>query len=105
MTITSPYVPVRPSITEQIRIRGDVSYRLRRWPGAQNAEGAGRAAPPLLLAHGWMDVGASFQRFVDALGTSREVVALDWRGFGGSRAEPRDSYWFYDYYADLDRSE
>ncbi|NYT68369.1 alpha/beta hydrolase [Pusillimonas noertemannii] len=61
------------------------------------------SAPPLLLAHGWMDMGASFQRFVDALGTEREVVALDWRGFGGSRASrPSDSYWFYDYYADLD---
>lgn len=50
-----------------------------------------------------MDVGASFQRFVDMLGATREVIALDWRGFGGSRAlQPCDSYWFYDYYADLD---
>src|SRR5690606_41631364 len=49
-----------------------------------------------------MDVGASFQRFVDSLSLSREVVALDWRGFGGSHASPGDSYWFYDYYADLD---
>src|SRR5690606_25417383 len=42
------------------------------------------------------------QCFVDALSDSREVVALDWRGFGRSRAAPSDSYWFYDYYADLD---
>lgn len=50
-----------------------------------------------------MDVGASFQRFVDTLGTAREVIAIDWRGFGASRvSRPSDSYWFYDYYADLD---
>lgn len=49
-----------------------------------------------------MDIGASFQHFVDALSPAREIIALDWRGFGGSRASPNDSYWFYDYYADLD---
>lgn len=50
-----------------------------------------------------MDVGASFQRCVDYLSAGREVIALDWRGFGGSRSEqPIDSYWFHDYYADLD---
>jgi len=50
-----------------------------------------------------MDAGASFQRFVDTLSIERDVIALDWRGFGGSQASrPSDSYWFYDYYADLD---
>lgn len=50
-----------------------------------------------------MDVGASFQRFVDTLSIAREVIAIDWRGFGRSRVlRPSDSYWFYDYYADLD---
>lgn len=50
-----------------------------------------------------MDVGASFQRVVDMLSLAREVIALDWRGFGGSKAShPTDGYWFYDYYADLD---
>ena len=102
MNTTSSYVPARPCDIEQVRIRGDVLYRLRRWPAGKDAKFARSCEPPLLLAHGWMDVGASFQRFVDALGTSREVIALDWRGFGGSRAELRDSYWFYDYYADLD---
>src|SRR5690606_19945123 len=70
--------------------------------GHEGTDGAKRSSPPLLLAHGWMDVGASFQRFVDFLSTSREVIALDWRGFGESKAAPGDSYWFYDYYADLD---
>src|SRR3546814_16129997 len=50
-----------------------------------------------------MDVGASFRRCVDYLSAGREIIALDWRGFGGSRSEqPIDSYWFHDYYADLD---
>lgn len=102
MNATSVYAPRRAPLVEQITIRSGVSYCLRRWPAQESAESALRDAPPLLLAHGWMDVGASFQRFVDALATEREVVALDWRGFGGSKAGPTDSYWFYDYYADLD---
>lgn len=100
MNLLSSYTPRRTGTIEQIQIRGDVSYRLRRWPSQAKAA---PDAPPLLLAHGWMDVGASFQRFVDMLGATREVIALDWRGFGGSRAaQLSDSYWFYDYYADLD---
>lgn len=77
-----------------------MSYRLRRWSAQEDAS---LDAPPLLLAHGWMDGAASFQSFVDALDTGREVIAFDWRGFGRSKA-PRsgDSNWFYDYYADLD---
>src|SRR5690606_34083898 len=102
MNATSVYAPRRAPLVEQITIRSGVSYRLRRWPAQESAESALPDAPPLLLAHGWMDVGASFQRFVDALATEREVIALDWRGFGGSKAAPTDSYWFYDYYADLD---
>ena len=102
MKATSSYTPGRACVVEQIQIRGDVSYRLRRWPAQESAKGTGQGAPPLLLAHGWMDIGASFQRFVDTLGAARDVIALDWRGFGGSKAAPRDSFWFYDYYADLD---
>src|SRR5690606_15059274 len=102
MKAAASYTPRRTCIVEQIQVRLGVSYRLRRWPAQLSAQNAGRGAPPLLLLHGWMDVGASFQRFVDALGTTREVIALDWRGFGGSKAPPSDSYWFYDYYADLD---
>lgn len=77
-----------------------MSYRIRRWAAHKNSR---LDTPPLLLMHGWMDVGASFQRCVDQLNADRDIIALDWRGFGGSRAStPRDSYWFYDYYADLD---
>lgn len=58
--------------------------------------------PLLVLAHGWMDVGASFQFLVDEL-DDRPVVALDWRGFGRSQTLPGvDTYYFADYLGDLD---
>ncbi len=57
---------------------------------------------PLVLLHGWMDVGASFQFMVDALSARRFVVAPDWRGFGLTEGPPTDAYWFPDYMADLD---
>jgi pimeloyl-ACP methyl ester carboxylesterase len=73
-------------------VRG-LDHHLTRWPGS-NPE-------PLVLLHGWMDAGASFQFLADALPATRSLVALDWRGFGRS-AWPDDGYWFPDYYADLD---
>ena len=64
------------------------------------------ARPALVLLHGWMDVGASFQFLVDALadleGSRRTVYAPDWRGFGLTQAPPADCYWFPDYLGDLD---
>jgi len=80
-------------------LRG-LRYHVSRWPGD------GTARPPLVLLHGWMDVGASFQFFVDALaaeeGFPRLVLAPDWRGFGRTETPHADSYWFPDYLADLD---
>jgi pimeloyl-ACP methyl ester carboxylesterase len=58
--------------------------------------------PPLVLLHGWMDVGASFQFLVDALATPRWVIAPDWRGFGRTTVPGADAYWFPDYLGDLD---
>ena len=58
--------------------------------------------PLLVMLHGWMDVGASFQFVVDALREERCIVAMDWRGFGLSDKGPSDSYWFPDYLGDLD---
>jgi pimeloyl-ACP methyl ester carboxylesterase len=55
-----------------------------------------------------MDVAMSFQFLVDALaaaegGLRRHVIAMDWRGFGGTTPpQPTDSYWFPDYLGDLD---
>lgn len=56
----------------------------------------------MIVLHGWMDVSASFQFFVDALAAEWHVVAPDWRGYGETDWSGEDSYWFPDYYADLD---
>jgi pimeloyl-ACP methyl ester carboxylesterase len=58
--------------------------------------------PPLVMLHGWMDVGASFQFVVDAMDDGRCVIAPDARGFGLTQASGGDSYWFTDYLGDLD---
>ena len=83
----STFVPIR-----------HLQYHVREW--GQPVPGQ----PPLVLVHGWMDVSASWQFVVDALGGDRHVIAPDWRGFGLTRsAGPApDSYWFPDYLADLD---
>ncbi len=54
-----------------------------------------------------MDVAASFQFMVEALSaiqghTRRYIIALDWRGFGGTARSGSDTYWHPDYLADLD---
>jgi pimeloyl-ACP methyl ester carboxylesterase len=97
------YQPLRHSTSRWWPVR-QLRYHVRTWgdPGLVCAE-----RPALVLAHGWMDVGASFQFLVDALaaleGAQRHVVALDWRGFGGTEALPgTDCFWFPDYLADLD---
>lgn len=75
-------------------IRG-LRYHCRCW----GAEGQ----PKLFLLHGWMDVSASFQFLVDALQRRWHVIAPDWRGYGLTQWSGADSYWFPDYFADLDR--
>jgi pimeloyl-ACP methyl ester carboxylesterase len=75
-------------------------YHLLQWGSAHPDQ------PLLLLVHGWMDVGASYQFMVDALSEDfvreRRIVALDWRGYGLTETPPTDSYWFPDYLGDLD---
>lgn len=61
-----------------------------------------KGAPRLYVLHGWMDASASFQFIVDALRHDWHVIAPDWRGFGQSAWCGGDSYWFPDYFADLD---
>jgi pimeloyl-ACP methyl ester carboxylesterase len=59
--------------------------------------------PPLVMLHGWMDVGASFQFVVDAMqNPQRRIISIDWRGFGLSASCGADAYWFPDYLGDLD---
>ena len=66
---------------------------LTRWSGE-----TGRT---VLLLHGWLDCGGSFQFVADALPRAYSLVAPDWRGFGRSDWA-QDGYWFPDYFADLD---
>ena len=102
--MTAPYVVRRPSTSRHLPLRG-LHHHLHEWGSPALAS---PARPTLVLLHGWMDVGASFQFVVDALdalegGQPRHIVAPDWRGFG--LTEPpagTDSYWFPDYLADLD---
>jgi pimeloyl-ACP methyl ester carboxylesterase len=82
-----------PSRSDFLNIRG-LRTHVRHW---------GRdGAPKLFMAHGWMDMSASFQFVVDALAGDWHVIAPDWRGFGLSERSGNDTYWFPDYFADLD---
>lgn len=93
-----PYCPSRHASSAFLGLRG-LRCRMLRW-GDINRVTAERA--PLVLLHGWMDVAASFQFLVDALRHERQVIALNWRGFGGSDNANAQTYWFPDYLADLE---
>lgn len=80
-----------------LTVRG-VKLHVRRWGSPD--------APALFMLHGWMDVSASFQFVVDALGGDWQVIAPDARGFGLSDWPVAERggghYWFHDYLADLE---
>ena len=84
---------MRASESLFLQVRG-LRYHVRRWPAA--------GAPKMVLLHGWMDVSASFQFLVDALGGEWDIYAPDWRGYGLTDWAKADCYWFADYIADLD---
>ncbi|MCA3252007.1 MAG: alpha/beta fold hydrolase [Pseudomonadota bacterium] len=96
------YRPLRAARSLFVEVRG-LTYHVHAWGDAALAT---PDRPPLVLLHGWMDVGASFQFVVDALaaaeGFERHVLAPDWRGFGLTTAPASDCYWFPDYVGDLD---
>lgn len=98
MTTPPTYVPRRAARSEFVALRG-LRIHVNVW-GDASLVAANR--PALVMLHGWMDVGASFQFVVDALPAPRCVIAPDWRGFGESTAPAADCYWFPDYLADLD---
>ena len=83
---------MKPSTSHFHDIRG-LRYHVRTWGAPTHTK--------LIALHGWMDVSASFQFFVDALSKEWYVIAPDWRGFGLTDWS-RDPYWFPDYYGDLD---
>jgi pimeloyl-ACP methyl ester carboxylesterase len=84
---------MKPSESTFVQVRG-LRYHCRAW-GSERA-------PKLFMLHGWMDVGASFQFLVDAMCGDWRVIAPDWRGFGLTEWTKGGSYWFPDYFADLE---
>jgi pimeloyl-ACP methyl ester carboxylesterase len=100
--MTASYQPRRTAKTVTLKVRG-LRHAVQTWGEPAHAT---PERPLLLMLHGWMDVGASFQFVVDALaereGTQRVIAAPDWRGFGGSDSGGADSFWFPDYLGDLD---
>ncbi|WP_370262335.1 alpha/beta fold hydrolase [Limnobacter sp.] len=93
------YSPRRPARSHLRSVRG-IQIHVNEWGPMY--------APLIVMVHGWMDVGASFQFVVDALQREYRVIAPDWRGFGKSQWPVQQgvpgarSYWFADYLADLD---
>jgi pimeloyl-ACP methyl ester carboxylesterase len=98
MIEAQPYVARRAAHSEFLTVRG-LRCHVNRWGDASLVS---LERPALVMLHGWMDVGASFQFVVDALRAERFVIAPDWRGFGLSESPGADCYWFPDYLADLD---
>jgi len=84
---------MKPSESLFVPVRG-LRYHCRCW-GDEDA-------PVLFMLHGWMDVSASFQFLVDSMRGGWRVIAPDWRGFGLTDWNQSGSYWFPDYFADLD---
>lgn len=90
------YHALRHHRSEFLTLRG-LRHHVLRWGPPPDGR-----RPLLVMLHGWMDVGASFQFVVDAMRQERAVLAMDWRGFGLSDCTPGDAYWFPDYLGDLE---
>jgi pimeloyl-ACP methyl ester carboxylesterase len=106
-TFMADHVSRHPFRAERLDVRGQQLQVLQWGDPAQATD----TAPLTVLVHGWMDVAASYQFLVDALRAqpgwrTRPLLALDWRGFGGSYLAsgpaPDGDYAYVDYLADLD---
>ena len=86
------YPPQRLPRHEELTVRG-LRHRVTWW--------GERTATPVVLLHGFMDCGATWQFLADALPPTWSLAAPDWRGFGESERAP-GGYWFPDYFADLE---
>lgn len=86
------YVPRRQPRLQMLSVRGG-QIGLTRWGESEQA--------PIVLLHGWMDSGLSYQLLVDCLPDDWSFAAIDWRGYG--RSDNRtDYYWLPDNFADLE---
>jgi len=100
--ILKPLENQQPRRQTSCRLRNS-NYALHHW-GSESP-----AAPQLILLHGFLDCGATWQLMVDELlpalnqssGQNWAITAPDWRGFGDSSWNEQH-YWFADYLADLD---
>lgn len=96
--VSIAYAARRAAHSHFVPVRG-LSHHVNLWGELAHVT---PERPLLVLMHGWMDVGASFQFVVDAMHEGRTIAAADWRGFGRTAAPATDSYWFADYLGDLD---
>ncbi|MFT6101349.1 MAG: pimeloyl-ACP methyl ester carboxylesterase [Arenicella sp.] len=78
--------------TRSLNIRG-LNHHIQEWGDSSK--------PLLILLHGWMDCGATYQFVSEYLVEDYFLVAPDWRGFG--QTDHAQSYWFPDYFADLEK--
>ncbi len=86
------YQPLRAARHEWLTVRG-LRHHFTWWGPASD--------DPIVLLHGFMDCGETWQFLVDSLPASWSIVAPDWRGFGSSDWAT-GGYWFPDYLGDLE---
>ncbi|MCA0176320.1 MAG: alpha/beta hydrolase [Proteobacteria bacterium] len=102
MNCPALYAPTRPATSQYVSVRG-LAMHVLTWGRPEQAT---PQRPALVMGHGYMDVAASFQFFVDALaaqeGDGRYILAPDWRGYGLSQTPPVDHHFFLDHLGDLD---
>lgn len=86
------YEPLRVPRHEELVVRG-LRHRVTWW--GEHSE------TPVVLLHGFMDCGATWQFLADCLPPGWSLAAPDWRGFGHTE-RTLGGYWFPDYLADLE---
>ena len=85
----------RPSQSRYYDVR-QLRLHVRHWDAPRQKQ-----QPLKIILHGWLDLSATWQRVVEHLPQDWAIAAPDQRGFGHSDGAG-DTYWFYDYLADLD---
>jgi len=90
--VSRAYKALRAPQHEELVVRG-LRHRITWW--------GERSETPVVLLHGFMDCGATWQFLADCLPPTWSLAAPDWRGFGHTEWAP-GGYWFPDYFADLE---